>query len=62
VRTAQQHDAQTLYRLQSIPGIGKRLRLVLLYESHAITRCPRVQDCVSYCRWVKCAQEAAGKR
>jgi transposase len=62
VQTAKQHDAQTLYRLQSVPGIGKILSLVLLYEIHDITRFPRVQDFVSYCRLVKCAQESAGKR
>jgi transposase len=62
VQTAKQHDAQTLYRLQSVPGIGKILSLVLLYEIHAIQRFPRVQDFVSYCRLVKCAKESAGKR
>jgi transposase len=62
VQTAKQHDAQTLYRLQSVPGIGKILSLVLLYEIHDISRFPRVQDVVSYCRLVKCAQESAGKR
>src|SRR5262245_55170505 len=62
VQTATQHDAQTLYRLQSVPGIGKILSLVLLYEIHDITRFPRVQDFVSYCRLVKCAKESAGKR
>jgi transposase len=62
VQTAKQHDAQTLYRLQSVPGIGKILSLVLLYEMHDITRFPRVQDCVSYCRLIQCAKESAGKR
>jgi transposase len=62
VQTAKQHDPQTLYRLQSVPGIGKILSLVLLYEMHDITRFPRVQDFVSYCRLVKCAKESAGKR
>jgi transposase len=62
VQTAKQHKAQALYRRQSVPGIGKILRLVLLYEMHDITRFPRVQDFVSYCRVVKCAQESAGKR
>jgi transposase len=62
VQTAKQHNAQTLYRLQSIPGIGKILSLVLLYEIHDISRFPRVQDFVSYCRLVKCAKESAGKR
>jgi transposase len=62
VQTAKQHNAQALYRLQSVPGIGKILSLVLLYEIHDITRFPRVQDFVSYCRLVKCAKESAGKR
>lgn len=61
-QTAKQHDAQTLYRLQSVPGIGKILSLVLLDEIHDISRFPRGQDFVSYCRLVKCAQASAGKR
>jgi len=48
--------------LQIVPGIGKILRLVLLYEIHDIQRFPRVQDFVSYCRLVKCANESAGTR
>jgi transposase len=59
--TAKQHDANTLYLLQTVPGIGKILSLVLLYESHNIDRFPRVQDFASYCRLVKCAKESAGK-
>jgi transposase len=45
-----------------VPGIGKILSLVLLYEMHAIDRFPRVQDFVSYCRLVTCAKASAGKR
>ena len=45
-----------------MPGIGKILSLVLLYEIHDIRRFPRVQAFVSYCRLVKCAKESAGKR
>jgi transposase len=62
VQTAKAHDAQTFYRLHSIPGVGKILALVLLYEIHDIHRFPRVQEFVSYCRLVKCAKESAGKR
>jgi transposase len=62
VQTAKQHDAQPLYRLQSVPGIGKILSAVLRYELPDITRFPRVQDVVSSCRRVKCAQASAGKR
>ena len=60
--TAKQHDAQTLSLLQTVPGIGKILSLVLLYEMHDMARFPRVQDFASDCRLVKCAQESAGKR
>jgi transposase len=62
LHTAKQHDAQTLYLLQTVPGIGKILSLVLLYEIHDIDRFASVQDFVSYCRLVKCAKESAGKR
>jgi transposase len=62
VNTAKAQDAQTFYRLRSIPGVGKLLALVLLYEIHDIRRFPRVQEFVSYCRLVKCAKESAGKR
>jgi transposase len=62
VKAAKQHDAQTLYLLQTVPGIGKILSLVLLYEIHDIQRFPRVQDFLSYCRLVKCVKESAGKR
>src|SRR5882672_6525544 len=62
VKTAKHHDANTLYLLQTVPGIGKILSLVLLYEIHDIARFPRVQDFASYCRLIKCARESAGKR
>jgi transposase len=62
VQTATPHNAQTLDRLQAVPGIGTILSLVLLYESHAIPRFPRVQDGVSSCRLVKWAKASAGKR
>jgi hypothetical protein len=62
VQTAKQHDARTLYRRQSVPGIGKILRVVLRYAIHAMRRFPRVQDFVSSCRLVQCARESAGKR
>jgi transposase len=62
LKTAKQHDANTLYLLRTVPGIGEILSLVLLYEIHHIERFPRVQDFVSYCRLVKCAKESAGKR
>jgi transposase len=61
LRTAQGHDANTLYRLRSVPGIGKILSLVILYEIQDITRFARPQELASYARLVKCAKESAGK-
>jgi hypothetical protein len=46
VRTAKEHDANAFYRLPSVPGIGKILALVILYEIHDINRFAAVQDCV----------------
>jgi transposase len=62
LKAAKQHDANTLYLLQTVPGIGKILSLVLLYEIYDINRFPRVQEFASYCRLVKCAKESNGKR
>jgi transposase len=61
-RSAKTDDVQTFAGLQSIPGIGQILALVLLYEIQDIRRFPRVQGFVSYCRLVKCAKESGGKR
>ena len=62
VTTATHHDANTLYLLQTVPGIGKILSLVLLDDIHDIDRFPRGQDFVSYCRLVTCAKSSAGTR
>jgi transposase len=62
VKTAKPHEATTLSLLQTVPGIGKRLSLGLLYAMHDSARFPRGQDCVSSCRLVTCAKESAGKR
>jgi transposase len=62
VKVARQHDAHTVYLLQTVLRIGNILRLVLLYEIYEIDRFPRVQDLVSSCRLVKWAKASAGKR
>lgn len=62
LKEAKHHDPTTLYLLQTIPGIGKILSLVILYEIHNISRFPRVQDFSSYSRLVKCSRESAGKK
>ena len=62
LKTAKQHDANTLYLLHTVPGIGKMLRLVLLDDIHHIDRFPRMQACASSGRLVQCAKESNGKR
>jgi transposase len=61
LKTAKQHDANTLYLLRTVPGIGELLSVVLRDDIHAIQRFPRVQDFVSYGRLVTCAKASAGK-
>jgi len=62
LQTAKQHDAQPLSLLQTVPGIGTILSLVLLYAMPQIARFPRVQDCASSCRLLTCAQASGGTR
>jgi len=61
VRSAKGHDASTLQILHTIPGIGKILSLVMLYEIHHIGRFPRVQDFTSYARLIRPKKTSAGK-
>jgi transposase len=58
--TATPHEAQPLYLLQPVPGLGTLLHRVRLSERQAIDRFPRGQDGVSSCRFVNCAQASAG--
>jgi transposase len=60
-RIATSHDPVSLALLKSIPGVGKILGMVMLYEVENIARFPRVQDFASYCRLVKPAKESNGK-
>ncbi len=60
-RHAAEHNPNDLYLLKSIPGIGKVLSLVILYEIHDISRFPTVQDFASYARLIKPKRESAGK-
>jgi transposase len=62
LRSAREHDPNALLRLRSVPGIGKILALVILYEIHDVSRFPSVQDFASYARLVKCPRISAGKR
>src|SRR5262245_45737863 len=60
-RTAKVDDVQAYHRLQSIPGVGKVLALVLLYEIHDVKRFASVGQFLSYCRLARCEHESAGK-
>jgi transposase len=61
-RTAKVDDPQAYQRLLSVPGVGKVLALVLLYEIHDVRRFPEVGQFLSYSRLVRCAHESAGKK
>jgi transposase len=61
VHSARVHDPQAYQRLQTIPGVGKVLALILLYEIHDVTRFADVRNFVSYCRLVRPKHESNGK-
>lgn len=61
LHTAKEHDLDTLYRLQTAPGIGKILALTIYYEIGNVSRFPTVGDFASYARLVKPAKESAGR-
>ena len=60
--TVPDHDPVAVHLLRSIPGVGKTLALVILYEIHDVNRFPEVGNFISYARLVKCPHESAGKR
>jgi len=62
LQNARDHDPGSLHLLQTVPGIGKILSLVILYEIGDINRFPSVGQFVSYARLVACAKESAGKK
>ena len=62
VKNAKVHDPKTYHLLQSVPGIGKVLALVMLYEIQDIKRFPHDGNFLSYSRLVRCEHESAGKK
>jgi transposase len=60
-RHAKEHDPNNLYIIHTIPGVGKILALVMLYEIQDITRFQRVQNFTSYARLIKPQKKSAGK-
>jgi len=61
VKHVKNFDPRTYYRLQSVPGVGQVLALVILYEVGDLSRFPSSQSFCSYARLVKCPKESAGK-
>lgn len=61
VHHAQVQDPHNLCLLKTIPGVGKILALVMLYEIHDINRFPTVQNFVSYARLIRPKKESSGK-
>lgn len=59
---AQIHDPTSYQLLKTIPGCGKILALVVLYEIGTIDRFDTVQQFASYARLVRGDKESAGKR
>ena len=60
--TATHHNANTLYLLRTVPGLGEIRRLVRRYAIHDSQRFPRGHAFVADCRLVKWAKESAGTR
>lgn len=61
VKHAKVHQQKAYELLQSIPGVGKVLGLVILYEVETIERFGHVGEFLSYARLVRPCQESAGK-
>jgi transposase len=62
LKSAKAHDAAALNILRSIPGIGKILSRVILYEVQDIRRFSRPQQFASYARLIRPVKESGGKR
>jgi transposase len=59
---ARHHDPLALQLIATVPGIGKILSLVILYEIQDISRFSAAGNFISYSRLVKCARESSGKK
>lgn len=60
-RQARRHAPNQLFLLRTVPGIGKILALVILYEVHDIHRFPTVQRFSSYARLISPQKMSNGK-
>ena len=62
MNTAKPHEAHPLSLLQTIPGIGNILSLVVLYAMHQSDRVTSGQACASDGRLVTCRKASGGNR
>jgi len=62
IGAAKVEDPGAYQLLQTIPGVGRVLGLVLLYKMHNWKRFTTVGQFLSYARLVRCAHESAGKK
>ncbi|MDO3380267.1 IS110 family transposase [Geoalkalibacter halelectricus] len=60
-KVATGHNPVNLALLKSIPGVGRILGMVMLYEIEDIARFAREQDFSSYCRLVRPEKQSNGK-
>jgi len=56
------HNPRDFAMLQTVPGIGEMLSMVILYETHDIRRFPKHQNYASYARVVRCDRTSSGKK
>ena len=62
LKQAKVDDPVTYELLKTIPGIGKVLGLILLYEIDNLSRIPEMGNFLSYSRLVRPEHESAGKK
>ena len=56
------HDPVGVQLVRTVPGFGKTLAMLIVYETQDIRRFPWEGNFISYSRLVKCSHESAGKR
>jgi transposase len=56
------HNSRDFALLQTVPGIGEMLALIILYETHDILRFGKHQNYASYSRVVRCDRTSSNKR
>jgi len=60
-RQAKKHEGRDYHLLNTVPGIGRILSMLILFELDTIERFPTVKHFLSYVRLVKGSVASAGK-